>query len=56
MLCAQPYTQNQIEKREIRIREALASAGLMVESGQDDFATPIRSPLGLTITLRSPHG
>ena len=37
MLCAQPYTQNQIEKREIRIREALASAGLTVESDQVDF-------------------
>ena len=37
LLCAQPYTQNQIEKREIRIREALASAGLTLDSDQVDF-------------------
>ena len=37
MLCAQPYTQNQIENREIRIRAALASAGLTIDGDQVDF-------------------
>ena len=37
LLCAQPYTQIQIEKRETRIRGALRSAGLAVDGDQVDF-------------------
>ncbi len=37
LICAQPYTQNQIEKRESRIRKALASAGLVLDRDQVAF-------------------
>ena len=37
MLCAYPYTQQQIEVRESRIRVALRDAGMDIDDGQVDF-------------------
>ena len=37
MLCAHPYTQQQIDSRENRIRAALRDAGMDLDDGQVDF-------------------